>query len=607
MIPSKLKNVPARPGVYLLKDRHNKILYVGKARILRNRLRSHFGAAKNEDPRHILLMKKVVDFETIVTDSEVEALILEANLIKEHYPKYNVNLKDDKSYPYIRVTDELYPRIFITRKIVRDGSRYFGPYTDVGSVRQLMAAVRRIFPVRSCRLKIDEESIRDKKHHVCLDYHIGRCDGPCEGLVSREAYLQTINQVVDFINGKNYHLISDLTNRMKSLAEQKRYEEASRIRDEIRSIEAFQSRQKVVDAIRVNRDIVSLAIEEEDACGVVFDVRDGKITNRHHFFMSGVEGLSESEVLTSFVKQYYHRTNSIPDEILFPFRLCDAETVRVWLDRKKNQHVRFGFPQKGEKAKLMEMCTQNARLLLNELLFQKSQIQDWIAPPVKALQRDLHLDRPPKRIEAFDISNISGSDAVGSLVVFENAKPKKSDYRKFKIRNVKGIDDFAMMAEVVRRRYSRLLKEGEIFPDLILVDGGKGQLSSALSVLKELEIADQPIIGLAKRLEEVFIPGISDAQTLPKSSSSLKLLQRIRDEAHRFAVTYHRQQRGKRMVKSLLDDVPGIGVKRRNALLKTFGSIDGIRKASVEDIVRVKGMNPKIAEKVIGALNKKDD
>ncbi len=553
------------------------------------------------------MMKKVVDFETIVTDSEVEALILEANLIKEHYPKYNVNLKDDKSYPYIRVTDEPYPRIFITRKIVRDGSRYFGPYTDVGSARQLMAAVRRIFPVRSCRLKINEESIRNKKHRVCLDYHIGRCDGPCEGLISREAYLQIINQVVDFINGKNSHLISDLTGRMKSLAEQKRYEEASRIRDEIRSIEAFQSKQKVVDAVRVNRDIVSLAIEGEDACGVVFDVRDGKITNRHHFYLSGVKGLSESEVLTSFVKQYYHRTNSVPDEILFPFHLCDAETVQAWLDRKKNQHIRFGFPQKGKKAKLMAMCTQNARLLLNELLLQKSQTEDWITPPVKALQRDLHLDRPPKRVEAFDISNISGSDAVGSLVIFDNAKPKKSGYRKFKIKSVKGIDDFAMMAEVVRRRYSRLLKEGEAFPDLILVDGGKGQLSSALSVLKELEIEDQPIIGLAKRLEEVFIPGISDAQTLPKSSSSLKLLQRIRDEAHRFAISYHRQQRGERMVKSLLDEIPGIGTERRNALMKAFGSIDEIRKASVEEIARVKGMNTKTAEKVIGALNKMDD
>ncbi len=607
MIASKLKNVPAKPGIYLLKDRNNKILYVGKARILRNRLRSHFGAAMANDPKHILMMKKVVDFETIVTDSEIEALILEANLIKEHYPRYNVNLKDDKSYPYIRVTNEPYPRIFITRKMIRDGSRYFGPYTDVSRIRQLMAAVRRIFPVRSCRLKIDEESIQTKKHHVCLDYHIGRCQGPCEGLVSREEYFQTISQVVDFINGKNVHLISDLTGRMESLSDEKRYEEASRIRDEIQSIEAFQSRQKVVDTIQVNRDIVSLAIEEEDACGVVFDVRDGKITNRHHFYLSGVEGLSKSEVLTSFIKQYYYRTDYIPDEILFPFRLYDAEIVQAWLDRKKQHHVRFGFPQKGKKSKLIEMCTQNAKLLLNELLFQKSQTEDWIAPSVKALQKDLHLDKAPKRIEAFDISNISGTDAVGSLVVFENGKSKKSGYRKFKIRNVNGIDDFAMMAEVIQRRYSRLLKDGEAFPDLILVDGGKGQLSSALSALKELEIADQPIIGLAKRLEEVFIPGISDAQTLPKNSSSLRLLQQIRDEAHRFAVTFHRQRRGKRMVKSLLDDIPGIGVKRRNALLKTFGSIDGIRKASVEEIARVKGMNRNAAEHVIRELNKKDD
>ncbi len=607
MIEDKLKLVPSRPGVYLLKDNRGKILYVGKAKILRNRLRSHFKPGRGEDIKHNLLMSQVRDFETIVTDSEVEALILEANYIKEHRPKYNVNLKDDKSYPYIRVTNEPYPRIFVTRRIVRDGSRYFGPYTEVGAVRQIMAAVRRIFPVRTCQLRITEETIKQKKHRVCLSYHIGRCLGPCEGLVSEEDYSYIVEQVVSFIRGNNNQLVKDLQKRMKYLANKKRYEEAARLRDEISFIAKFQSKQKVVDQSSIDRDLIAVESEGEDGCAVVFDVRDGKIVNRRHFYLEGKMEVRQEEFLASFVKQYYLRTDYVPAEIYLSFSLDEQRELRDWLTKKRGKRVNLVVPKKGEKARLMEMCIRNAELLLEELKLQKSKdSSDWIAPSVKALQKDLRLEKPPRRIEAFDVSNIAGQDAVASLVVFENGKPRKSEYRKFKIKTVDGIDDFRMMAEAVERRMVRLLSEKRNLPDLILVDGGKGQLSAAVAVLKKLSLPDQPVIGLAKRLEEVFIPGISDPQTLPKSSPSLRLLQRLRDEAHRFAITYHRTLRKKRSFVSLLDTIPGIGEKRRTILLKEFGSIERIRNAAVEEIAMLQGMNYKVAEKVLEVLNSND-
>lgn len=595
MVEDKLKRVGQKPGVYLLKDRDGKVLYVGKAKALRNRLRSHFKPGRFEEPRHKRLMAQVVDFETVITDSEVEALILEANFIKEYKPRYNVNLKDDKSYPYIRVTNDPYPRIFVTRKLIRDGSRYFGPYTDVGNMRQLMAAIRRIFPIRTCGLRINAESIKKEKHKVCLNYHIGRCKGPCEGLISQEDYLWFVNQVVAFIQGKNDKLLKDLTERMRKMAEQKQFEEAALLRDEIKSISTFQSRQKVVDEFLADRDLITVAIEDQDACGVVFNVRDGKIVNRQHFYLKGADRAMENEIIPTFVKQYYIRAEHIPDEIFIDADPKTLVDVQGWLSQKKGKKVKVIAPQRGRKADLMRMCARNARLLLDELLLQK-QAGDWIASSVRSLQKDLNLEKPPKRIEAFDISTIQGSDTVASMVVFENGKPKKSEYRKYKIRSVEGVDDFAAMAEVIERWISRLKKEEKTLPDLFLVDGGKGQLSTAVSILQKYGISGQPIIGLAKRLEEVFLPGISDPQNISKSSPSLHLLQRIRDEAHRFAITYHRQQRKKRVIHSELDDIPGIGPARRKALLKAFGSVEGIKKATIEEILRISGLNRNVAE-----------
>jgi excinuclease ABC subunit C len=601
-IEEKLKLAPQKPGVYLLKDSRQRILYVGKAKMLRNRLRSHFKPGKFEEPRHHRMMTRVTDFETIMTDSEVEALIMEANFVKEHRPRYNVNLKDDKSFPYIRVTLECFPRIFVTRKIIRDGSRYFGPYTDVGSMRQLMNAIQRIFPVRTCNLSIDEYSIKSRRHRVCLMYHIGRCRGPCEGLITPEQYAWIVEQVLAFIEGKNNRLTQDLEKRMKLLSEKQDYEEAAVLRDQIRSVSTFYSRQKVVDHFEIERDLLAVALEGSLAVGVVFNVRDGKIINRLQFPLTGTEGQNESEVLSSFIEQYYLRAEFIPGEILLSEEVEAEYEFIQWLTEKRGKSVRILTPKRGKKAGLIQLCQKNAQLILNELQAQKEAAGDWIAPSVRALQKDLKLEQPPIRIEAFDNSNIQGSDPVASMVVFENGKPKKSDYRKFRIKTVQGADDFASMAEVIERRITRILKEGLEMPDLILVDGGKGQLGAGLSVLKKFEMNDQPIIGLAKRLEEIFLPGVSDPQMLPKTSASLRLLQRIRDEAHRFAITFHRSLRQKRAVHSILDDISGIGEKRRTALLKTFGSVENIRNATVQQIAQIEGMNLKMALNVLKAL-----
>ena len=604
-IREKLSRTPARPGVYLLKDIKGKTLYVGKAKMLRNRLRSHFNPGKDEDRRHFLMMSKVSDFETIVTDSEVEALILEANFVKQHKPRYNVNLKDDKSYPYIRVSAEPFPRIFVTRKLIRDGSRYFGPYTDVQTLRQLMSAIRRMFTIRTCKLQITDGTIQSKKHRICLMYHIGRCFGPCEGRISAREYSLAVEQAVAFIQGRSTSLVKELTGQMQQYAAKQLFEEAARIRDQIRFVENFQRRQKIVDESRKDRDIFATAAEGADAVGLVFNVRDGKIINRQHYQLEGAEDKTSGEILLSFLEQYYVRTDYVPAEIFLPEPLIDTRDVQEWLTTKRGQKTDITVPQRGVKSRLMAMCRQNAELLLAELIGQRESAGSRISGMVEALQKDLGLEAPPMRIEAFDNSNIQGSDPVASLVVFENGRPRKSEYRKYKIKTVQGINDFASMAEVIERRVTRLLKEGREMPDLILVDGGKGQLSAAHEVLQKFELLDQPIIGLAKRLEEVFRPGLSDPQTLPKSSPSLRLLQQVRDEAHRFAITFHRSLRQKRTKHSELDDIPGVGEKRRKALLKAFGSVKGIRKASLEEIAGVEGMNKKTAVAVKEALGRK--
>ena len=583
----KLDGLPAQPGVYLFKDREGTILYVGKAKHLRNRVRSYFQRSRPVDPKQQAMMKRVADLETILVDSEVEAVMLEANLIKQHRPRYNVVLRDDKSYPYIRITNEPYPRVFVTRRLVNDGSRYLGPYTDVKHLRHIMKALRKIFPIRSCKYFIDDQVIASKKIKVCLDYHIKRCQGPCEGLVSQAEYQQMIRQVERFLKGKTRELVQELKERMGKAAEQLNFEEAARLRDQIALIEQFQfSNQRVIQTDFEDRDVVAVASGKEDACTAVFKIRDGKVIARQHFYLRGVEEKSDREILTQFIKQFYLNADSYPRQLLLPAEPDEDNTLlEQWLESLAGHRVEIVVPRIGEKKKLVALCQKNARFLLEELNLHRLRRGDRVPLSVRELQKALKLSRPPRRIEAFDISNIQGKDAVASMVCFVDGQPRKSEYRIFKIRSKTSPDDFAMMREAVFRRYRRLLDEQRPLPDLILIDGGKGQLHSALSALNELGIKDQPIVGLAKRLEEIYSPGMSEPQTLPRRNPGLRLLQHVRDESHRFALLHFRKQHRKSTLKSPLDEVPGIGPARKAHLLQVFGSLKKIKQASLEELV----------------------
>ncbi|MBN1352429.1 excinuclease ABC subunit C [candidate division KSB1 bacterium] len=602
-LQEKLATAPTNPGIYIFKDNNNKIIYIGKAKALRPRVRSYFQKSRDQGAKLTRLVKQIADVEFIITDSEIEALILEANLVKEYAPRYNVNLKDDKSFPYIRLTYESFPRIFPTRKLIRDGSKYFGPYTDVKHMRELLKTVKRIFPIRSCNLELTQKAIAAGSFKVCLNYHIKRCLGPCEGKINQAEYQRIVGDVVNFINGKDRQVVNELSERMRQSSEAMAFEKAARIRDQIEFIKAFQYKQKVIVPDELDRDIIAVATEDDDACGAVFKVRDGKIIGKQHFYLNGVAEEPMGDIVTFFVKRYYLKADFVPSEIHLMCDIDEKTQIEKWLEQSHNKKIKIVVPQIGEKAKLMEMCRLNAKLQLGELLLQKMKTEDYVPHCVKALQRDLKLEKLPRRIEAFDISNIQGTNPVASMVTFIDGKAAKSEYRRFKIRGKSTPDDFAMMAEVVKRRYSRLIRESKDFPDLILVDGGKGQLSSALKSLNELGIANQPIIALAKRLDEVFTPACSDAQNIPKASSGLRLLQRIRDESHRFAIEYHRKLRSKCTLKSELDDIPGIGKNRRNELLKRFGSISKIKKASIEALSAVDGISERLAISIYNHLH----
>ncbi len=595
-LSEKLENLPTGPGVYQHKDAEGKVLYVGKAKNLRNRVRQYFQKSRAVDPRIERMLSRATDLEIIVTDSEVEALILEANLIKKLKPRYNVTLKDDKSYPYIVITHEPFPRVFVTRQIRRDGSRYFGPYTDVKNVRAALKAIRDLFQIRSCNYLIDDEAIRKKKIRVCLDYHIKKCGGPCEGLVSGSAYNAMIEQVASLLRGKTETLIRSLREEMDAHAEALRYEDAAVLRDRIRGLEAYAEKQKAVDLDQIDRDILAFAAEGNDACGVIFKLRDGKMVGRQHYYMGNVEGKSETEILETLIQQYYLEADYIPKELFLPADVENREPLVRWLSERRGEQVSLIVPEEGEQAKLVRLTANNARFLLDDLKVQKLKRAGGIPFGVQALQKDLRMAKPPRKIECFDISNTQGTDSVASMVVFVDGKPRKSEYRKFKIRSVEGPDDFASMREVIRRRYRRLLDEQGTVPDLIMVDGGKGQLSAAREVLLELERRDQPVIGLAKRLEEVYLPDESEPELIAKASGGLKLLQQVRDEAHRFAITFHRSLRAKRTLQTELDLIEGVGKARAKELLEAFGSVQGVKFATAEQLTEVVG--EKVALKI---------
>ena len=595
-LDEKIESLPPGPGVYQHKDAEGKVLYVGKAKSLRSRVRQYFQKSRSVDPRIEAMLSKATDLEVIVTESEVEALILEANLIKKLKPRYNVSLKDDKSYPYIVITNEPYPRVFVTRQVRRDGSRYFGPYTDVKNVRAALKSVRDIFMIRSCNYFIDEESIRKHKIKVCLDYHIKKCEGPCEGLVSRERYNAMIDQVAALLQGKTASLIAELSGEMEQLAAQMKFEDAALVRDRIKGLQAYTEKQKVVDLDQTDRDIIGFAVDGDDACGVIFKLREGKMIGRQHYYMGNVDQKPEGEVVETLVQQYYLEADYIPKEVFVPAPIEDLDALQKWLSNRRGEAVTVTCPTEGEEGKLVRLSNANAKYLLDELKVQKMKRADYIPHPVRSLQRDLNLKELPRKIECFDISNIQGTDSVASMVVFVDGKPKKSEYRKFKIASVTGPDDFASMKEVIRRRYSRLLEEHQTLPDLIMVDGGKGQLSSAVDVLGSLGIHHQSIIGLAKRLEEVYLPGKSEPELIAKNSTGLRLLQQIRDEAHRFAVTFHRTLRSKRTLQTELHQIAGVGEKRAKDLLEAFGSVQGVKFATLDQLAEI--VDEKTAEKI---------
>ena len=584
----KLNNLPSKPGIYQFFNKAGNIIYVGKAKILRSRVRSYF-QSNITAPKTLALMQKVTDLQLLVTDSEVEALMLENNLIKELKPRYNVNLKDDKSYPFIKVTNELFPQVYPTRRIIKDGSKYFGPYTDVRSMKSSLRMINQIFKIRSCKLDITEKAIEQKKFKVCLDYHIKKCDGPCEGLISAKEYNEMVSEVIKLLKGRTDDLIKDLNQKMHKAVELLEFEKAAEIRDKIEQLRSISLKQKVVSDDFEDRDVFAIAYEGKDSSCSVFNIRNGKLIGKKQLKLSIETGEELPAIYSAAVKFYYDEMTEIPREIIVETEPSDSPVLIDWLNSQTDKKVRFIIPQRGDLKSLVKMCKENAILQLKEIQLQRMKNQGSIPYSVAALQRDLRLKNIPKKIECFDISNLQGSDTVASMVVFEDGKPKKSLYRKFIIKNVEGPDDFSSMREVIERRYTNLIEMKENLPELIVVDGGKGQLSSAVEILNLLGFNNYNIIGLAKRLEEVFLPGKSDPELIPKTSSGLKLLQQIRDEAHRFAITFHRNRRSKRIIKSELTDIKGIGPGTANKLLTKLGSVNTIKNANLRELSEVIG------------------
>lgn len=584
-LSEKIANLPQKPGIYQYKDASGKIIYIGKAIKLRNRVRSYFNKQKQHDAKTRVLVSKIDDLEFIVTDSEAEALILEDTLIKKHKPRYNVNLKDDKSYPYVKVTSEPYPRIFQTRTIVRDGSKYYGPFTKVGDMHRVLDLIHKIFRLRTCKLSITSETIREKKHKICLEFHIKKCDGPCEGLISANDYNKNVEYAKDILSGKTRELEQFLRERMERFSEEMKFEEAAEARDQLGAVRQFVSRQKVVTADLIDRDVFGICREDNTACSLVFTVREGKLIGRKHFIIKKANELSDAEILQRTLDTWYSEQEFVPKEIYLPSEPEDLETLAAILTEKRKATVQIKIPKIGDKRHLIELAENNAQYILKDYLLAITKREQTVPHAVQALQRDLRMKKMPRIIECFDNSHLHGTELVSSMVCFEDGKPRKSDYRKFKNQTVNKNDDFAAMREAIERRYSRVIKENYRLPDLIVIDGGKGQLSSAVGVLKELGIFEKvTVIGLAKRLEEVFFPGNSEAILLPRTSSSLRLIQQLRDEAHRFAITYHRQLRSKRTFKTELTDIPGIGAKTAQKLLIDMGSVEAIRNSSIAQI-----------------------
>lgn len=602
LIQQKLANLPTRPGVYLHKDAKGTIIYVGKAKNLRNRVRSYFQEGRPIDAKTAVLVRQICDLDIIVTDTEVEAFLLENTLIKEHRPKYNILLKDDKSYPFIRITKEQYPRVFKTRTIIKDGSKYFGPYTDGTYLFYLLKSIRSIFPLRSCDLPLTALGVEEGRWKVCLDYHIKKCDGPCQGFISADEYQQYIKQVQQVLQGKTKDLERQLEQRMYELSDAMRFEDALVVRQRLEKLREYTAKQKVLGSNDLDQDVFALVRSESVGCSIVLTIRDGKLVGKRHFIVTNIADKDDAEVLSRTIEQWYADAEHFPDEVLVQSEPEDLELLQIFLKERAGHTVAVHVPKIGDKRKLVTLAEQNADVQLREYLSQQAEKDQSVSRAVLTLQKDLRMESLPRRIECVDNSHMQGTDYVSSIVTFIDGKPRKSEYRHYKLRTLAGNDDFEAMKEVLTRRFTSKDTESElILPDLLIIDGGKGQLSHAMEVIDQLGLRGKfVVIGLAKRLEEVFLPGTTVPLFLAKTSSSLRLLQQARDEAHRFAISYHRKLRDKRTINTELLDIPGIGKTTATKLLRSFGSVEAIRQASFESIAVLVGVS--MAAKVRGHL-----
>ncbi len=599
-LEDKLERAPDRPGVYLFKDAKRQVIYIGKAASLRSRVRSYFQESRARDPKTDALVRQIRDLDYILTDNELEALILESNLVKKHRPRYNIVLRDDKHYPFLKLTtNEDFPRLLVARRVEKDGAAYFGPFYPATAMRETLRLVRQLFPLRTCRIKIDGTLERP-----CVQYYIHRCKAPCTGWETQDGYAQTVRDVQRFLEGKDDDLAKTLTREMEDAAAELRFERAAVLRDQIQALHKVRERQKIISTDEMDQDILGVVRQGGDACVQLFFVRKGRLLGRESFFFERLAGVGDGLILEAFIRQFYARNVTPPPEILLSEETPEPALTAEWLSRRREGRVELQVPRRGKKREFILMAEDNAAQALQTHLLSRDDRQQVVQGD---LRRALNLPGPPHRIEGFDISNIQGSEAVGSMVVWENGAMRKDDYKRFRIRSVKGADDYAMLEEVLSRRYARALEEGTALPDLILLDGGRGQLNVGVKVLEALGLDWLPIVSLAKREEEVYTPEGLHPLVLDLTSPGLLALRKIRDEAHRFAVSYHKKLRSRRTIQSILDQIPGVGPAIRTNLLKSLGSARKVREASVAELAAVAKVTPKLAQKIHAFFHPPDE
>lgn len=597
-LKNKINNLPSLPGVYIYKNKFAKIIYIGKAVNIRNRVRSYFQSNRVVDAKTKALIDHISDLEYIVTDNEAEALILEDSLIKKYKPRYNILLRDDKTYPFIQITNEEFPQIISTRRVVRDGSRYFGPYTDVQLMKKVLRLVRSIFKIRSCKLYLTEESIKLGKFRLCLDYQIGKCDGPCEGLIPKDDYNDNIRNAIRLIEGKTNEIEKMLESKMIESANKFKYERAAYFRNQIFLLRDFTYNQKIVTPELIDRDVIGFARNLGYTCTLIFKVRDGRLIGKHHYIFKDSKEILDSNILRVTLEKWYLESEFVPDEILLPIPIDEEKFLLDYLRQKKGKAVTISIPKLGEKRKIVDLANENADFQLKEYLLAV-QKRDQILPKiVLQVQKDLNLQMPPRFVVCFDNSHLQGQELVSSMVAFKDGKPLKSEYRRFKIKTVSVGDDFGAMREAVQRYFRRIIDEKKELPNLMIIDGGKGQLNEVFSVMKQFELDSEiNVIAIAKRLEEIYLPKIREPLILSRTSPTLQFIQRLRDEAHRFAIKYHRSLREKRTITTELLQIEGVGEKTANKLLSTFGSVSAIKTLSHKEISKVVGK--KLAKKIL--------